>query len=208
MPVEVSTVEIRAAQRTDIREMSDLMARAFQSDDPVSSYFFPKDARRPKMQRRMMSALIRHRYLPSGGAELAVLGGKIVGVSLWHPHDASPEWWRILIAGPQLLWAMRSGVRAGMHMDKMLDAGAPDDDAVLWVYLGVEPTLHRSGVGAALSRSFFERVDREGRTTFGICKQGNISFWTAMGFEEVGTDTIGPGGPEVHRMNRRPSARP
>lgn len=202
-------VDIRAATKSDIREMSAMMARAFQSDDPVSAYFFPRDDRRPTLQRRMMSALIRHRYLPIGGAELAVLDGKIVGVSLWHPHDApQPPWWRTTIAGPHLLWAMRRGVRAGIQMDKMLDEGAPDENAVLWVYLGVEPTLHRSGVGAALSRSIFDRVDREERTTFGICKEGNIPFWTAMGFVEVGTATIGPRGPLVHRMNRTPAVVP
>lgn len=202
-------VEIRTASKSDIKEMSAMMARAFQSDDPVSTYFFPDDNRRPKKQRRMMSALIRHRYLPIGGAEIAELDGTIVGVSLWHPHDAPPTpWWRSAIAGPHLLWAMGRGVRAGIQMDTMLDAGAPDDDAVLWVYLGVEPALHRSGVGAALSRSIFDRVDREDRTTFGICKEGNIPFWTAMGFVEAGTATIGPKGPRVHRMNRPPSVVP
>ncbi|MGB3372403.1 MAG: N-acetyltransferase [Rhodococcus sp. (in: high G+C Gram-positive bacteria)] len=201
-------VDIRTATISDVKEMSEMMARAFHSDDPVSAYFFPNDRRRPKMQRRMMSALIRHRYLPVGGAEVAVLDGQIVGVSLWHPHDAPRvEWWRGLVAGPHLLWSMGSAVRAGIAMDRMLDAGAPDDDAVLWVYLGVEPTLHRSGVGAALSQSFFDRVDRDGRTTFGICKEGNIPFWTAMGFVEAGTATIGPNGPVVHRLNRPPTAR-
>lgn len=200
-------VEIRAATKSDIKEMSAMMARAFHSDDPVSAYFFPNARHRPKMQRRMMSALIRHRYLPVGGAEVAVLDGRIVGVSLWHPHDAPRiEWWRGLVAGPHLLWAMGRGVRAGIAMDRMLDEAAPHDDAVLWVYLGVEPALHRSGVGAALSQSIFDRVDREERTTFGICKRGNLPFWTAMGFVEAGTATIGPKGPVVHRLHRPPAA--
>nr|WP_296778285.1 N-acetyltransferase [Rhodococcus sp. (in: high G+C Gram-positive bacteria)] len=200
------SVDIRLATKADIREMSAMMARAFQSDDPVSGYFFPNESRRPTMQRRMMSALIRHRYLPIGGADVALMDGKIVGVSLWHPHGAHPgPWWRGLVAGPHLLWAMKRGVRAGIQMDRMLDDGAPDEDAVLWVYLGVEPSLHRSGVGAALSRTIFDRMDREGRTTFGICKDGNIPFWTAMGFEEAGTATIGPKGPLVYRMNRPPA---
>lgn len=199
-------VDIRLATTHDIPEMSAMMARAFQSDDPVSGYFFPNDERRPKMQQRMMSALIRHRYLPIGGADVALLDGKIVGVSLWHPHGAKAgPWWRNLVAGPHLLWAMRRGVRAGIQMDRMLDRGAPDDDAVLWVYLGVEPSLHRSGVGAALSRKIFDRVDSQGRTTFGICKEGNIPFWSAMGFTSAGTATIGPRGPLVHRMNRLPA---
>ncbi|MGA9870696.1 MAG: N-acetyltransferase [Rhodococcus sp. (in: high G+C Gram-positive bacteria)] len=202
-------VDIRFATRADIPEMASLMARAFQADDPVSGHFFPDDERRPVKQRRMMSALIRHRYLPAGGAEVATIDGTIVGVSLWHPHDAPPrQWWRPIVAGPHLLWAMRSGVRAGIAMDRMLDAGAPGDDAVLWVYLGVEPSLHRSGVGATLSRAIFDRVDRERRTTFGICKSGNIPFWTTMGFVEVGTATIGRRGPTVHRMNRPPACVP
>lgn len=197
------SVDIRLATPADIAEMSAMMARAFQDDDPVSRYFFPDDSRRPILQRRMMAALIRHRYLPIGGADVAIIDGRIVGVSLWHPHDAPPtSRWRALVSGPHLLWAMRRGVRAGIDMDRMLAAGAPDDDAVLWVYLGVEPTLHRSGVGAALSRAFFERIDREGRTSYGICKDGNIPFWTAMGFVPTETATIGPSGPLVHRLVR------
>lgn len=200
------SVDVRLATTSDIPEMSAMMARAFQSDDPVSEYFFPDDTRRPRMQQRMMSALIRHRYLPVGGADVAVLDGRIVGVSLWHPHDAPrPKRWRILVSGPHLLWAMRSGVRAGIRMDRMLDEGAPDDDAVLWVYLGVEPSLHRSGVGTALSRKIFDKVDREGRAMFGVCKEGNIPFWSAMGFAPAGTATIGPKGPLVHRVNRPPA---
>lgn len=202
------SVDIRPATGADIAEMSALMARAFQDDDPVSRYFFPDDRRRPTMQRRMMSALIRHRYLPAGGAEVAISDGRIVGVSLWHPHDDPPNpWWRTVISGPHLLWAMRRGVRAGVEMDRMLAAGAPDEDAVLWVYLGVEPSLHRSGVGAALSRAFFERMDRQGRATFGICKEGNVPFWSAMGFVDVGTATIGQTGPRVVRMIRYPRPR-
>lgn len=200
------SVDIRPATKADIGEMSSLMARAFQDDDPVSRYFFPNDRRRPLLQRRMMAALIRHRYLPIGGAEVAMSDHRIVGVSLWHPHDAPPNpWWRSIVSGPHLLWAMRRGVEAGIEMDRMLAAGAPDDDAVLWVYLGVEPSLHRSGVGTALSRAFFERMDREGRTTYGICKDGNVPFWSAMGFVDAGTATIGPTGPRVIRMNRYPS---
>jgi GNAT superfamily N-acetyltransferase len=200
------SVEIRYATKADIREMSALMARAFQVEDPVSGYFFPKDRTRPKKQRRMMSALIRHRYLPIDGAEVATIDGTIVGVSLWYPHDSPPEkWWRKAISGPHLLWAMGRGVRPGIQMDRTLLAGAPDDQAVLWVYLGIEPALHRSGVGRALSRSIFDRMDREGRITYGICKEGNIPFWTAMGFEPAGTTTIGPTGPLVYRMNRPPA---
>lgn len=200
------SVEIRLATAADIPEMSAMMARAFQLDDPVSGYFFPDERKRPKKQRRMMSALIRHRYLPVDGADVATIDGAIVGVSLWHPHDAPPNpWWRNLVSGPHLLWAMGRGVRAGIQMDRMLDDGAPNPDAVLWVYLGVEPSLHRSGVGRALTRTIFDRMDREGRITYGICKEGNIPFWSEMGFIEAGTATIGPKGPLVYRMNRPPA---
>ncbi|WP_072804568.1 GNAT family N-acetyltransferase [Rhodococcoides yunnanense] len=200
------SVEIRLATSADIPAMSAMMSRAFQVDDPVSGYFFPDDRRRPTQQRRMMSALIRHRYLPVGGADVAVVDGVIVGVSLWHPHDAPPDpWWRMLISGPHLLWAMGRGVRAGIQMDRVLDAGAPDPEAVLWVYLGVEPSLHRSGVGRRLTRAMVDRCDRDGRTMYGICKEGNLPFWTEMGFVEAETVTIGPKGPLVYRVNRPPA---
>lgn len=119
-------IEIRTATTADIAEMSAMMARAFQDDDPVSEYFFPDASSRPSKQRRMMAALIRHRYIPAGGADLAVENGRIVGVSLWHPHDApaTPRW-RQLVSGPHLLWAMGSGTRAGIEMDRLLTENSP-----------------------------------------------------------------------------------
>lgn len=199
-------IEIRTATTADIAEMSAMMARAFQDDDPVSRYFFPNAATRPKKQRRMMAALIRHRYIPAGGADLAVENGRIVGVSLWHPHDApKSKWWRQLIAGPHLLWAMGIGTKAGLEMDRLLTENSPAPDAVLWVYLGVEPSTHRSGVGAALSAHVQARTDREGRPLYGICKEGNLGFWTAMGCVPWGTARIGKKGPEIHLLSRPPA---
>lgn len=200
------SVEIRPATVADIGEMSAMMARAFQDDDPVSTYFFPNAASRPKRQRRMMAALIRHRYIPAGGADIAVEGGRIVAVSLWHPHDAPhAPWWRQLVSGPHLLWAMGSGTKRGIEMDRLLAQNSPADDAVLWVYLGVEPSVHRSGIGAALAAHVRARVDRDGRALYGICKEGNLGFWTAMGCEPWGVARIGQRGPEVRLLARPPA---
>ncbi|WP_278262585.1 GNAT family N-acetyltransferase [Nocardia sp. AG03] len=195
---------MRTATRADITGMVDVLAGAFAYDDPIDEYIFPDEAVRRRRAPRMLRAMITHRFLPAGGAEVAVLDEQVVGALLWYPRGYRPGGWREMIAGPQLLAAMGPAVRRGIEVDAAMDRAAPADPHFFHVYLGTDPTLQRSGVGRALYASFTERADREGAAICGICKDANVGYYQALGNERVGAVRLGSAGPELNVIVRRP----
>ncbi|MFC9968886.1 GNAT family N-acetyltransferase [Nocardia ignorata] len=195
---------VRPATRADIDSMVEVLAAAFAHDDPIDEYVFPDETVRYRRAPRMLRAMIRHRFLPAGGAEVAVLDGRVVGVLLWYPQGYRPGGLRELIAGPELLVAMGSAVRRGIEVDAAMDRAAPPEPHFFHVYLGADPSLQRSGVGRALYASFTDKADRQGASICGICKDANVGYYEALGNERAGSVRLGASGPELNIMIRRP----
>jgi GNAT superfamily N-acetyltransferase len=75
----------------------------------------------------------------------------------------------------------------------------------LW-YIGVDPTLHRSGVGRALMADLHGRADELGLPTYlETGTPGNVRFYEGLGYEHVGRIAV-PGGPRLWKMERPPAA--
>ncbi|MBC7299683.1 MAG: GNAT family N-acetyltransferase [Nocardia sp.] len=195
---------VRPATRADIDSMVRVLAAAFAHDDPVDEYVFPDEAVRRRRAPRMVRAMIRHRFLPAGGAEVAVLGDRVVGVLLWYPQGYRPGGLRDMLAGPEFLAAMGPAVRRGSEVDAAMDRAAPVEPHLFHVYLGADPALQRSGIGRAMYASFTNRADREGAAICGICKDANVGYYRALGNERVGAVRLGASGPELNIMVRRP----
>ncbi|MFE3545671.1 GNAT family N-acetyltransferase [Nocardia sp. NPDC059177] len=195
---------MRTATRADIAGMVDVLAGAFAYDDPIDEYIFPDEAVRRRRAPRMLRAMITHRFLPAGGAEVALLEDRVVGALLWYPQGYRPGGLREMIAGPQLLAAMGGAVRRGIEVDAAMERAAPAEPHFFHVYLGADPTVQRSGVGRALYASFTERADREGAAICGICKDANVDYYQVLGNERVGAVRLGEAGPELNIMVRRP----
>lgn len=198
-------VTIRPALRQDIPAMAAVLGRAFLEDDPLGAFLFPDTDQRRTRQVKMMSVLIKRRFIPQHGAEVAVVDGEVVGVCLWHgPHSRRTPW-HTFISGPELIWAMRSRVRAGIALDARFAKIAPGVPHLFGVYLGCDPHLQNRGVGAALVRSFLGKADTESVPVIGVCKNDNVPFYQAYGCGLFGRTAIGKNGPVANVMLKLPS---
>ncbi|MGX1809466.1 GNAT family N-acetyltransferase [Nocardia sp. NPDC055321] len=194
----------RRATEHDIDDMARIISRAFATDDPIEEYVFPNPADRHRRSPRMLRIMIRHRFLPAGGAAVATIDGEIVGAMLWYPAGYAKSLWREAISGPQLLWAMAGATGRGMDVDAAIAETTPATAHNYLVYLGCEPRVQRSGVGRALVHWLAAESDREQAAVCGICKDANVDYYRAFGFEFVRRARIGRGGPEMNFVLRPP----
>lgn len=195
---------VRTATRDDITAMVRVLADAFAHDDPIEEYVFPDESVRHRRAPRMLRAMITHRFLPAGGAEVAELDGRIVGALLWYPNGYRPGGIREFLAGPLFLAGMGSAVRRGIEVDRIMDRATPADPHLFLVYLGADPALQRSGVGRTLFASFSARAEHERVAMCGICKDENVGYYEAFGGVRTGGIRVGISGPEMNIMVRRP----
>src|SRR5262249_58309422 len=77
-------IGVRSATEADIPAMAALTGETFQDGDAVGEFMFPNEKQRRIRQPRMFAAMMKHRYVPEGGADVAVTDDDdIVGVALW-----------------------------------------------------------------------------------------------------------------------------
>jgi len=69
-------IEVRVAQKPDVRGLARDLGRAF-SDDPVTRWMLPDDARRARALPQVFEALTRHHFLAGGALEVASRDGEI-----------------------------------------------------------------------------------------------------------------------------------
>ncbi|WP_234012243.1 GNAT family N-acetyltransferase [Nocardia cyriacigeorgica] len=198
-------IVLRPATAGDIDEITRVVADAFEHDDPIEEFVFPSEAVRRRNAPRMLRVMLKYRFIPAGGAEVAVRDDAIVGALLWYPAGYRQSLWREAVSGPQFLWAMGSATPRGMAVDAALARIAPQRPHHLVVYLGCDPAVQGEGVGTALMRSLGERSDREGVPMCGMCKDGNVRFYEPLGFRRIGETAIGRGGPRMNVLMRPPA---
>lgn len=152
----------------------------------------------------MLRIMIRHRFLPAGGAAVATIDGRTVGAMLWYPAGYRKSLWRETISGPQLLWAMGAATPRGIEVDATIADTTPPQAHNYLVYLGCEPQVQRTGVGRALLTWLAAESDREQAAVCGICKDENVGYYRTFGFEFVRRARIGSKGPELNFVLRPP----
>ncbi|MGW0049233.1 GNAT family N-acetyltransferase [Nocardia cyriacigeorgica] len=198
-------IVLRQATVGDIDEITRVVADAFEHDDPIEEFVFPSEAVRRHRAPRMLRVMLKYRFIPAGGAEIAVRDGAIVGAILWYPAGYRMNLWREAVSGPQFLWAMGAATPRGMAIDTALARVAPREPHNFVVYLGCDPAAQRMGVGKALMVSLRDRSDRDGVPLYGICKDDNVGFYEALGGRRIGETTIGRGGPRMNVVMRPPA---
>jgi predicted N-acetyltransferase YhbS len=200
-------IAVRPATVDDISAMTTILGEAFHTDDPFGEYLFPDPHARPSRQRQMLAAMIRHRFIPPGCAEVAIVDGKIVGALLWHGHDNRVPLYHSAAGGLALVLAMRSRVFAGMALDAMFAKLAPNTPHVVGVYLACTPGLQLRGVGTTLGQSLLAKCERDGLELYLTCKDGNVNYYERFGFTVIGHPRLGQRGPVVNLMVRPPGRR-
>lgn len=196
---------IRPATPADISAMAGVLSRAFLDDDPFGGFLFPDPHKRSTRQVKMLAILIKRRFIPQGTAEVAVQGGRVVGVCLWHGPDHRRTPWHSFVAGPELTWAMRTRVFAGIAIDSTFAKISPGVRHLFGVYLGCDPDVQRAGIGQGLVKSFLNKADTEQVPVVGVCKDENVPYYNALGLSRFGLTRLGRRGPVANIMIKLPS---
>lgn len=189
---------VRPASRSEVDLVARVLGEAFQ-DDPVSQWVFPGDERRREVQPTFFRAF----------TEAAFADGEVY---LAHDHTAASLWFR-----------SEGGESPEEFMDRFafLDADDLDRFSVLselmasnsthsephlhWQFCGLLPSAQRKGVGSAIARQHFRRLDAEGIPCSGEASSARSArLWRRHGFVDSGEPFAPPGGPEMFPIWREP----
>jgi len=199
---------IRPFARADLSATVATLARAF-DQDPVMMWIFPDE----RMRRRRLPSFFASslRGIPrAGGAEVAVLGGRVLGAAVWlAPGAWRPPLWRQVVALPGV--ALRLGSR--------LPAASTTYGALLRVHperphwylsgIGTDPPMQGTGVGSNLLRSRLVRCDADRLPAYlESSNERNVPFYERHGFKVIGELSIPGGGPTLWLMWRDPADGP
>jgi GNAT superfamily N-acetyltransferase len=197
--------QARPARKTELRELSATLSRAFY-DDPVMAWIFPDDTTRTKHLTRMFAAMTRHHHLPRGGVEVACDGSGIGAAALWDPPNQWRESrWAQLAMTPGFLRAF--GLRTGMArgVQETMQRVHPEEPHWYLAAIGSDPTVRGQGYGQALMRSRLDRCDAEHCPAYlESSKPENVPYYLRFGFTVTEEIALPGGGPPLWAMWRDP----
>lgn len=197
-----TAVRVRHARRDDFGQLAEMLARAFY-DDPVTSWFYPDDARRLRHARRFF--VIRQRQLAD--QELIFTTSELSGAALW----AGPGRWRedlrqSLMLLPMLPVLLPRIVRQ-THGVREIECRHPVRPHYYLSVLGTDPGQQGSGIGSALLGPVLRRCDADGVGAYlESSKESNVGFYTRHGFAVTERIEL-PDGPPLWLMWREPNGR-
>jgi GNAT superfamily N-acetyltransferase len=188
---------VRPASRSEVDVIARVLAEAFQ-DDPVSAWVFPGDEHRRAVQPMFFRAF----------TEAAFADGEVY---LAHDHSAASLWFRT-----------EGGESPAEFMDRFAALDAEDFERLVlimellgthmnpkphlhWQFCGILPTSQRKGLGSAIARQHFRRLDAEGIPCGGEASNANSArLWRREGFVDGGEPFGPPGGPRFFPIWREP----
>ena len=189
--------EIRIVDRAEAQRAVSIQLMAF-SSDPIMRWAWPE----AHEYIRNFPTLVRAfggRAFENGTAHAT---GDFRGGSLWLPPGVTPDGdaldklFKDTVAEP-----MRS--EASSMVEQMSEAH-PHEPHWHLAFIGVDPTHHRRGIGAALLQYALARIDEQGLHSYlESSNPANIPLYQRHGFEVIREIRIG-GSPPVFPMLRLP----
>ena len=201
----MADIDVRHAQKSDIRDLSRTLGRAFH-EDPIMMWMLPDAALRAKALPRMFATMTRHHFLAGGGVEIATTGSATGAATLWDP----PGRWKQsrldeLRMMPTFMWAFHSRVRAAQEVAEVIRPAHPEEPHWYLSVIGSDPTVRGAGFGQALMRSRLDRADAEHAPAYlESTKQETVPYYMRFGFEVTGEIKVPDGGPSMWPMWRAP----
>lgn len=201
----MTILEVRAAARADVGELSRTLGKAF-FDDPVMMWMLPDaDLRRRKLH-HLFASLTRHHHLSRGGVEVAPNGDGIGAAALWDPPG---EWKHThgeqLRAMPGLFWAFGRSLRKGLVAEELMKKSHPEEPHWYLAVIGSDPDVRGKGFGQALMSSRLDRCDAEYAPAYlESSNPDNVPYYERFGFEVTGELKLPDGGPSLIPMWRKP----
>jgi GNAT superfamily N-acetyltransferase len=201
----VADITVRNAQKSDVRQMARVLAKAFY-DDPVTSWMLPDDSSRLTALTRAFAPLTRLHFLPRAGSEVGVRDGSVGAATLWDPPgQRKPSMFEQLITTPAMLWAFRSRVPASVRVMELMEKHHPEEPHWYLMLIGSDPAVRGAGFGHALMQSRLDRCDAEGSPAYlENSNPKNESYYLRFGFEIMGEIKLPDGGPPLWPMWRKP----
>ncbi|MGH9054539.1 MAG: hypothetical protein ACRDYY_01515, partial [Acidimicrobiales bacterium] len=99
--------QLREARRADVVDLAESFTRAFE-DDPAFSWIFPDRSTRARRLGLYFRTLLAHEGIDHGVSDVAIVGTRIVGGSIWfRPGEWPPPISRQLRELPAQLLAFR-----------------------------------------------------------------------------------------------------
>lgn len=200
----VSTVAVRPGHKPDVRELSEVLGRAFHAD-PVMRWVLPDDAARARGLAQMFATMTRHHFLRGGGVEVATAGGGVGGAALWDP----PGRWKQtrleeLLMLPAFVRAFGNRIGHGQQVAELLKDNHPEEPHWYLAIIGSDPSVRGTGLGHALMRSRLDRCDAEYAPAYlESSNPDNVPYYERFGFEVTGELRV-PDGPPLWAMWRQP----
>jgi ribosomal protein S18 acetylase RimI-like enzyme len=191
------------ATDADTPALVDVLVRAFE-DDPVASFMFGDESRRPTALRRFFSIQLSRDYLRTGEVWTT---SERSGAAIWGPPTkARPGVRDMLRVLPLVRELLPLGhMRLALRGLFVVEAERPKIPHWYLATLGTDPAAQHHGVGSTLLASTLERVDEEGMPTYLECsKERNVSFYARFGFKVTKELTAVRGGPRIWLMWREP----
>ena len=191
----------RPAQKADVDTLCAVLVRAFM-DDPVTSYIFPSERRRPRGLYAYFKLQIKSDYLPYGGVFTTEARN---GAAVWAPpgkpllHGISGLA-KLMPVAPHVMGNLSRTIR----LLSLVEAKHPKEPHWYLATLGTDPIAQGQGVGSTLMAPALERCDRDGVGAYlESSKESNVSFYARHGF--VVREVLQPeGGPRLWAMWRDP----
>ena len=193
-------MNIRKATDGDIPAMGEMLARAFH-EDPIVTWVFRDERRRPKYTRRFFEG--RARVLI--GQREIYLAGDGAAAAMW----ARPDEWRdpplqafkeLAVLVPGVRW------RALQVMRGLIQVESHHPKAPHWylAVLGTEPRRQGEGLATALLHQVLDDCDRDEVPAYlETGTERNVAFYTRHGFK-VSEELRLPNGPPIWLMWRNP----
>lgn len=207
MTTDVAPVPLAAAQ---VKDASEMLARAFH-DDPPSVWVFPDEEKRRRalLGNFVMAARYGLRY-----GQTYTTPDAAEGAAIWlPPDDPLPSTTRMMRVGfldfilTPFMYGFGAFSRFMAFMNRMEKLHKRDMPLRHWylMVLGVDPPRQGQGIGGALMQPVLERADRDRLPCYlETTKEINVSFYKKHGFEVVVEEDLPGGGPRFWTMKREP----
>lgn len=193
--------EIRPAELRDVRELSLVLARAFE-EDPFMSWIFQE----PKFRLKLVQAWMRvevQSAIGMGTSWASMDHDGIVAGTIWAPpgrdlHEGGTFrqlWYLALGANPDRAAELAEGL-------SMIGDTHPDEPHFYLNTVGVVPNLTGRGHGGAIIQHTLDFADQDGQPCYlESSSSRNVPLYERLGFEVVNELAL-PSGPAMWGMWR------
>ncbi|GAA3806696.1 GNAT family N-acetyltransferase [Cellulomonas soli] len=198
---------LRDAETRDLPAIRTVLARAYHPN-PLMTWVFPDAATRDEACAAWLAPSLE-RYLSDGVVHVVETGGTVVAVAAWIRAGASSTPRPATLPTSAGVLAALVGQDRAVQVRSALRSSAPlfpSGPSAYLNYLGVDPGLQGTGLGARLVRHGLAVLTDAGNGAhLGTTDPGNVGFYTALGFTSAGTVLLDEPGPSLEILVRAPA---